>query len=468
MPSEAATGHFCFIGATGSGKTYCIRLLMQSVLYSKETKKISRALVYDAKRDMLPLLHGIVGPDDYENGTLHKVVTLNPMDSRSYAWDMSADITAPGHALEIASIFIPPEPNASQPFFGNAARHILQGVLTSFILSKKKWTLRDVLFAVRDSERISNILKREETAHVTAHIEKLYFSHPDTAKNIMSELGSKLGSLEIVAALWHKAEQAGRTISLDEWLTGDREYILVLGNDHTNRAAVDAINQVIFKRISELILDQPDDDIKTRRTWIILDEFVRAGKLNGVVELTTVGRSKGAAVVFGFQDINGARAVYGKEVAEEIIGQCSNVAALKLQSPDTAEWVSRFFGTYEEPEKKESTTESHGERSQHSRQEHTELVKRERLMPSELIYLPITGPQNGLHGFRYSPHIKGSMFKPIPPEKFRQLLWPKHDEQGFIPRDVEDQYLEEWKTKDYKRLGILQELPPPPRELFES
>ncbi len=465
MPSEAATGHFCFIGATGSGKTYCIRLLMQSVLYSKETKKISRALVYDAKRDMLPLLHGIVGADDYENGTQHKVVTLNPMDSRSYAWDMSADITAPGHALEIASIFIPPEQNASQPFFGNAARHILQGVITFFIRSKKKWTLRDVLFTVRDSERIANILKSDEK---TAHLAKLYFSHPDTAKNIMSELGSKLGSYEIVAALWHKAEQAGRTISLDEWLNGEREYIIVLGNDHTNRAAVDAINQVIFKRVSELILDQPDDETKTRRTWIILDEFVRAGKLSGGVELTTEGRSKGAAVVLGFQDINGARAVYGKEVAEEIIGQCSNVAVLKLQSPETAEWTSRFFGTYEADKVKESHTVNYGKDVQHGKEEHIETEKRERILPSQFMYLPITGVQNGLHGFRYSPFITGLMKDPIPPEKFIKFLWDKYDEQGFIPRDVEDQYLEEWKTKDYKRLGILQELPPPPREFFES
>ena len=38
--------------------------------------------------------------------------------------------------------------------------------------------------------------------------------------------------------------------------------------------------------------------------------------------------------------------MYGKEVAEEIIGQCSNLAFLKAQSPDTAEWMSNFVGSY--------------------------------------------------------------------------------------------------------------------------
>ena len=350
LEPKAATSHFCFIGATGSGKTICIRLLMQDSLIDTATKKITRALVYDAKGDTLPVLHGIVGYDDYERGTQHNVITLNPFDARSYSWDMAADILTPGHAQQLATIFIPTDPNASQPFFANAARHILQGVVTVFIRikrddPKKHWTLRDVIFVLKNAKRLCAILESDEQ---TKHLVEMYFSHQDTSKDIMSELASRLSAFEIIAALWHKSK---RSISLKDWATGQRDFILVLGSDHTNRATVDAINQVIFKRISEILLDQPEHG--TRRTWIILDEFARAGRLNGVVDLATKGRSKNVAMVFGFQDINGLRAVYEKEIAEEIIGQCSNIAILRLQSPDTAEWASRLFGSYERMEGKE-------------------------------------------------------------------------------------------------------------------
>jgi hypothetical protein len=471
LPREAATNHFCFIGATGSGKTVCIRILMQSVLYSRQLNRIiSRALVYDAKRDMLPVLHGIVGPDNYKIGHEHKVVTLNPFDTRSYAWDMASDLTAPGHALEMASILIPPDPHASQPFFANAARHLLQGVIIALIRTKKKWTFRDVLYIMKDAERLVAVLANDNE---TKYIPKLYFGNEKTSNDIMSEIGSRLGVYEIVAALWHKAEGEKRTVSLNQWLKGERDFILVLGNDHTNRVAVDAINQVIFKRVSELILDQNEDKIKKRRAWIILDEFVRAGKLNGIVELATEGRSKGAAVVLGFQDINGARAVYGKEVAEEIIGQCGNIAILRLQSPDTAEWASRLFGSYEHGEEKESQSVGiSGTQPQSGTSTHIDIVKREVVLASEFMYFPRTDRQNGLHGRRYSLDVGLMDWTVSGDEIFGKLqangsiskernLWPEYEEkpgvveQGVDYRPVDEQYLKDWTEDDYGRLGLM-------------
>lgn len=464
IPEESANTHFCFLGATGSGKTVCIRLLMQSALPVFREGKIigvQRALVYDAKRDMLPVLHGIVGRDDYEHGHRHKVITLNPFDARSYAWDISRDITAPSQAQEIATILIPKESSSSQPFFANSARLLLQGVMTVFIRAKKRWTLRDVVLAFKDMDRLIGILR---SSKYTEHLVDSLLLHPETSKNILSEVASRIGPYEVIAALWHRAETKGRIFSLDEWLNGEDRHVLVLGCEHTNRAAIDAINQVIFKRISEMILDQDDDD--ERRTWVFLDEFVRAGRLDGIVELATEGRSKGVAVVLGFQDINGARAVYGREVAEEIVGQCSNIAILRLQSPDTAEWASRLFGKYEREELKITEQSGYsGRQSSGSTSWTTDRVQREAVLASEFMYLPPTNRENGLHCFRYVPDI-GRIDLPIEGEKLfgdgsqkegwsGGLLWPKlKREAGFERRADEEQYLEDWDIDDFERLGL--------------
>ena len=62
LPSRVATSHFAIVGSTGSGKTISIRLLMQSILPNIGTGKDQRALIYDAKQDMVSILAGIKPP----------------------------------------------------------------------------------------------------------------------------------------------------------------------------------------------------------------------------------------------------------------------------------------------------------------------------------------------------------------------------------------------------------------------
>ena len=111
------------------------------------------------------------------------------------------------------------------------------------------------------------------------------------------------------AAAW---DRATHRLSLRAWL--DQEAILILANDEENRAAIDTINQLLFKRLSELVLARGERPEASRRTtWFLLDEVRQAGRLDGLSALMTKGRSKGAAVLLGFQDIHGLHEVYGRE-----------------------------------------------------------------------------------------------------------------------------------------------------------
>lgn len=457
LPLEAATTHFCFIGATGSGKTVSIRLLMQSAFPLIGKGYGHRAIVYDAKRDILPVLGGMMDS--------RYVVTFNPFDKRSVAWDMAKDITTPANALQLATILIPIEKNASQPFFGDAARHILTNVIISFILTAPgEWTFRDVVWAMLHTDILTKVLNRREE---TKKLVKLYFSHEGTAQNIMSTIATKMNAYSIIAALW---DRATTKISLNHWL--QNEYVIVLGNDYTNRAAVDAINQVIFKRVSELILDKDDISETGHRngiaplTWVVLDEFVRAGKLDGAVELATEGRSKGAAMIFGFQDINGARAVYTKEITEEIIGQCSNVVILRLQSPETAEWASSLFGKNEafETEFNEGSSEggssgqAGGSNWGSSWGKSIRRQERQAVLTSQFLNLPLTSRDTGLTGYFYSPfgHFKGIVrhYTINGNDLFASLAKKKQGVHGVARRTGEEQYLTAWTQEDVERLGL--------------
>lgn len=451
LPSRVATSHFAVVGSTGSGKTLSIRFLMQSVLPFIGTGKDQRALIYDAKQDMLSILAGINPPCD--------VVILNPFDKRGVAWDMAKDITAPATAQQIAMILIPENKHAAQPFFADAARHLLSGVLISFIKKcPEKWTFRDVLVALKSKERLKKVLLATPE---TSDLVEQYFSDETTARNVMSTVATKMQHYEFIAAAWERSERA---ISLREWLTG--EFILVLGNDEATRTALDAINQVIFKRLSELILAQTESE--TRRTWVFLDELRQAGRLEGLSSLLTKGRSKGASVILGYQDIEGLREVYGYQLANEIAGQCANKAILRCDSADTARWASALFGEREVLERRESLNQSSSSTSNSyslggsstsgsSTQTSEQVLKREVVLPSEIMDIAPTTPENGLSGYYLTPLV-GAYFVKASGEWVANDLLPRNtDVLDIDPRDEADQYLTQWGNGDIERLSIEKE-----------
>lgn len=478
---EAATYHFGFVGATGSGKTILIRLLMESVLGIATKDSVpTRMLVYDSKRDMMPVLYGIFKRLKREDAA-ENITLLNPFDKRGVAWDLAKDIQEPAHAQELASILVPDEANTKDPFFPQAAKLIIESVVLSFIEEAPGiWTFRDLCNAVESKKNIEMVLGRSPR---TSWVLDSLFGEPRTTANILASLAAVMRPYRIIAALWHNAvKKHGRpAVSLHQWLSS-RDGILVLGNSPTNRTAIDALNQLLFQRLSQIILEEqhevePDKDAS--RVWVILDEFVRAGKLKGAVELATEGRSKGVAFVIGFQDINGLRAVYGKEVAEEIIGQCTSLALLRMNSPDTSDWASRIVGQYRGTDIviQQNEGSTFGKDHSHNRGTNVQanIVDRPSLLPSYFQRLkPVSKEkQQGLQGVFCSPFYVTDGFEVRDDaEKLTYdwlftdgNLWPKSDEvTGFERCDAKGQYLDAWNDEkdetgqnDWARLKLTPE-----------
>ncbi len=437
FPSRTACGHFAIVGATGSGKTIIQRLLLQSALPWIGRGLGHRALIYDAKQDLLNLLAGMKLDCP--------VCLLHPLDLRSAAWDMARDITAPASALQAATMLIPETKGDANPFFTNAARHLLYGTLLSCITQAPgRWTLRQLLLTVRDKERLKQALGALPQTEALLQ----YFEHPATLQNILSTILTCTAPYEILAATWDRAKQR---FSLREWL--QKESILVLGNDEQNRAAIDTINRLIFRRVSELILSGPEvTSTVSTRTWLFLDEAREAGKLDGLSRLLTQGRSKGAAVVLGFQDIAGLREVYGPDLADELVGQCNTKVLLRLNSPATAEWASKIIGSQEVLESRAGSSRhresarplagSQGDSLSHG------IAQRPLVLPSELLGLPETTAENGLTSYVVTPltgpyrmHLSGEWLE-------KALRPPQTNLPNLVPRPESDQYLRPWTSDE--------------------
>ncbi len=165
-------------------------------------------------------------------------------------------------------------------------------------------------------ERLQKVLERTEQGQVRL---ENYFAEERSLANIMSTVRSRIAPFEPIASLWQRASMK---VSLREWITG--QFVLVLASNEAVGAALDAINQVMFRRLVELSLVESESE--QRRSWFFLDEVREAGKLPGLSKLLTKGRSKGVCVVLGFQDVDGLKDAYGEHVAAEIIGQTSQKA----------------------------------------------------------------------------------------------------------------------------------------------
>jgi len=446
LPWSFATKHFLACGSTGSGKTTLIRILMQSVLPRIGEVKDERALIYDAKQDILSVLDGM--------NIIARPVLLNPFDSRSSAWDIAKDVTEASTAQQIASILIPEEKKSAQPFFADAARHLMAGVMRRFIKTAPgNWTLADVIYAMLDEDRLKSILGDDpELKYLLT-----YLREQKTGTSVLATILTKIQPFEFIAAAWSRCHQK---VSLRDWVKGD--YILILGNDEAQRTALDALNQAIFKRVVELVLAEGNSD--TRRTWFFLDEVREAGKLEGLQSLLTKGRSKGASVVLGFQDIDGLKEVYGEYLVSEITGQCACKALLRTDSSKTAEWASALFGDRELLEVSTSSSTSTGVSKgdlRNSKSEGTsstssnQIVKRSTVLPGEIMSLPLPGgPGKGsLEGYYIAPNI-GPYKVSATWKEVEEKLIPPSSIPNIVPRDTDHERLRPWEEKDLDRLGL--------------
>jgi type IV secretory pathway TraG/TraD family ATPase VirD4 len=445
VPSRRATLHFLVLGSTGSGKTLTLQLMMQSALSRVGAGQDVRAFIFDAKRETLSLLAGMGIP----------FKTFNMFDERSVAWDMAKDITDEDTASAVAEILIPKNERASQPYFDDAARELVAATMTSFIdCNPDNWTFRDVIYTVRNMRRLRQVLGR--TVEGQEAIEA-YLSKDSTALDVMSTVANKTKYYKAVAAAWSHAKEK---ISLRDWVEGD--YALVLGNSHVSRSAVRAINQVIFKRVSELLLEQ--EASTTRRTWVFLDELRQAGRLDGLESFAVEGRSRGVCLVLGTQDLEGLQVVYGEKEADELLGMCGHKAILQLESPQSAEWASKVIGKQEVIIVVPGWGGGPGGPTwNESEQRHVQ----DAVLPSELMDLSITEPATGLTGYYISRGIGCWKVTLAGQYLSETLIQPDRQTPDFVMRPRAELRLKPWGDEDASRLGLSMNEPSPDPKVIE-
>ena len=451
LNDEEASVSFLAVGSPGSGKTLNILFLLRTVVEQINTEGSNvRALIYDSKNDFYRKLRAIGLSDE-------QIVILNPFDKRRAAWDIAKDITDPKHAEELALILVPRPQGEKDPYFTNTARRLLAGIITALQISKKgEWTLRDLILIPRWTEQMEEVLLScKYTQDLCSHLK-----NEKTFESVRSTLDSALDPLKTIAASWEGAE---RKITITEWF--DSQKVFVMGNDPDGKEPIRRMNQLFFTFVAKRILARPDS--AKAKHWIFLDELRELGKLDSLSDAMVTGRSKGASLVLGFQDLEGLIEEYGSNTAFEIIGCSQNIALLKVGPAATQqqEWQSKVAGSLRYSQKNIGLgIDAEGKTSRSiSHETKTDPY----FIPSYFARIPKVSEKDGMHGvfFRkdecHSVTFQGEfLWHEINGKGVSRNSIPLEDKTilNLIPVTFEDQLLEPWEKEDAVRLGILEKM----------
>ena len=424
---DTLEGMFLVLGLPGSGKT----LLSYHTLSHVLSISNRRVVIFDPKNDVRGILEALEIQYHY----------FNISSKNGSSWAVEKDFQSYNKLRQFATILLPDEKNSIDSFWLEAARALVVAVMCVFIYKKIPWKFQDIVKAATTLSKKELIQFLEQFPGNTALIKALFSDEVEkTAGNVTLEVFIKLQRL--VPAAVH-SEQAEKHFSLTEFMEG--EGVLVIGMDLSERETSSPIIRALFRRIVDLINSLPEKpDI---RTFLFIEEAYFLGRLDGLDEIITFGRSKNAIAWIILQGIEGFYELFQENVAELILGLCRYVIALR-STPKTADFLSKLFGIIKVFKRRKSDGFSQGGATGGDQVGEESEAK---ILNSAFLNLPIPSKELGLTGYFITPDgaekrtISGDAVEQMKPKKVVILPEPE--------LDTEDQVLLPW-TEEEKRKFI--------------
>ena len=313
--------HILVLGAIGGGKTQIITAILQSIIGRGDY-----VIIYDFKGDYSTWL---------PNSSL-----LAPWDARSCGWDIGEDCINRQDALELAARLVP---EGQDPLWHTAARQIVTAVLIKLQIERKtNWSWTDFYHLCCSSrESLMSYVEAylPEARHTVESSEK-------TAQSILVNFGANITLISNLAFAWGSVKKE-RRISFRKWLAqasgkkGKLSRVLVMQGNGGSPELAKATLQAMLDRISGLINSPNFGDSKTRRIWVVLDEFPTLGRMDAIAPLLEIGRSKGIRVVLGAQDLAQVKEEYGDNRAATWMGSIGTKIICQVNGGYTAKSISQ-------------------------------------------------------------------------------------------------------------------------------
>ncbi len=318
LPVQSEPEHIFIIGKPGVGKSVLIYGIVEQIISNS-----GKAVVYDFKGDFLSKF--------YSRG---KDIIFNPLDSRSVKWNIIGEIKAhapagvkrSAAADSICHSLIPPGTDAgNERFFRDGARAVLKALI-EFLLcgcSEREQNNAGLIGLLCGSER---------------EIYEKVFSVNPIAANYISGAGSSQ-SAGVLAVLSQFTESLlcmnypDGDFTVSGWTADGEPGILYVTGFADIRDMLRPLLSLLIDTIAKNVLSLPDS--LTKRIFFMLDEFPTLQRLNSLVELLTLSRSKGGSVWLAAQDLSQVENIYGP-LKNTIVNACGTKVLFAVADPHDA------------------------------------------------------------------------------------------------------------------------------------
>ena len=306
-------------------------------------------------------------------------VLLNPLDARTRPWSPWAEIEDEMDADRVAHALIPAGDH-STPFFHDTARAMLSAALMQ---------MRGMRGNEPALERLLQLL-----LHASAEQREAFYRGTDVTQ-IYDKGGERMR-----ASVEQNLRTYARTLRYLPLQSGGEGDFSILrhiqGIDARDRQPwlfLPSPLRAKHTSIKPLLTCWLDCAVaallscgeqRDRRCWFIVDEVKSLHRVPSLSDLMAEGRSFGACVVLGFQDLAQLRDVYGADDAKTMSAVLGTKVLFRIADPETAKWGADALGEVEEETVKESTRYDAAGDTPKGVQLSAQRVQRHLVMPAEL------------------------------------------------------------------------------------
>ena len=366
IPRAREPEHFLIAGATGTGKSVVIRTMLRQIERRGET-----AVVVDPDCEFAPEFYRP------ERGDL----LLNPLDGRCPAWSPWDELDPNRSEVDaemLAAAFIPDPPgphgeDGSAFFFRQSSRTLIMALL--------KVAQPNVPATLPKLLNLSRAELRQHLAGTPAQPLIDPGAH-DQGAGIVATAANAINPLRYLS------DRRGPHWSAREWSQHPRGWLFLTSRDDL-AAAIMPLLSVWLDCTVRRLLARPESNEPRRRVWIVVDELSALKRQAQLENLLVRGRKRDLSAVIGFQTISQLRSIYGREQASVLSSMPSTKLLLRVDEPETAQFLSRQIGDREiyRDEPATSTGDDRTTLSLHAHRGVEALV-----LPSEIQGLPrLTG-----------------------------------------------------------------------------
>lgn len=262
----------------------------------------------------------------------------------------------------IASILIPVNERASQPYFDRAARMVFEILCLDTLIYGKQKSIGELLSSFRadQSDNIMeyfdkilhklkdpinyptdekyNVLKTE----LLNNIGSVKKEHPETFQSVVSTLQSHLDVftdrkvISITNTTTISPEQFQKTIRpISIYITTPTAHV------ERNKTLINLIFSSIILKLTEEQLSNAD---LKNRVLFVLDEFFQLGFMDTVQRTIPIARGYGLLFMIAVQSISQIQSIYGEKEAISMFENFAVKDIKKVGEPQTADWVKSQIG----------------------------------------------------------------------------------------------------------------------------